>query len=790
MPSPTQAWLLDVSTHPTRSCLVVWVKHGLQTTKRYVPYQPSFCVASDQEPLEAAQRLLAEDKRVEAVWRDTASLWLRGPAQEVLRVKPKRFQDTWSIATDLRRRTHTKGFLFFDVDHSQECRWMHEQGLWSMCRLVVGPDGPELKPHPEDDRWTVDYPDPDLRVVRLEVHARQVGHAPAFTDPLESITLGDQELVCPKPGDPDAERATLLGLDRFLRQNDPDVLVTRHGDRFDIPFLLTRIQALGLREGVWLGRAPDPAPDRPDQAGKSIHTYGRWLYKTHAYYLRGRWHIDLAKKTLDSEDDRKDLHGILYLARVANRRAQDVNRNGAGFALQQMQVDLATDWGVALPWKRNLTEDWKTAATLCAVDRGGQIMVPEPGLYDDVAACDFSGYYPSLVVAHNLSSDSMNCSCCPDGPVIPELGYHTCTKHYGHQAEILRRLWSHRRWAKAVLKRADLDADRRAKAKAIKSEHKALGVVCFGYFRYRNARFGCAEVHQSIQCYGRAGMTRAREVAQAEGYTMVHALTDCAFLHKPGVTRDDAAAIARKITKEVGVPMDVEGVYKWLVLLPSKTHSTESEVGVPNRYYGKFEDGKLKVRGIEVQRHNTPPFLYDVQQGMLDILQEADDAAGFRTRVPLALRVAKRAVDRLRRREVRAEDLGLMVQARMAVEEYTSNTGTKAALWALRNAGTERRPGEYVKYVITRTEGPWRGRVTPVELLGQGSPWFGSPQETYDVDAYIRLVARMTETLFSPLGYTEEGLVAWLMGRTRRPEQATESGVRAGRGAPSRRVLV
>ena len=40
-----------------------------------------------------------------------------------------------------------------------------------------------------------------------------------------------------------------------------------------------------------------------------------------------------------------------------------------------------------------------------------------------------------------------------------------------------------------------MDGNRVAKAKAIKSEHKALGVVCFGYFRYRNARFGCAEVH-------------------------------------------------------------------------------------------------------------------------------------------------------------------------------------------------------------------------------------------------------------------------------------------------------
>jgi len=131
------AWLFDVYPHPRRSALVVWVKHGSTTTRRLVPYRPSFSVASDQEPLEVAERLLRDDARVARTWRGRTRLWLRGPLHEVLRVQPKRFQDTWGIATDLRKKTRTKGFLFLDVDHAQESRWMHSEGLWSMCRLDV-----------------------------------------------------------------------------------------------------------------------------------------------------------------------------------------------------------------------------------------------------------------------------------------------------------------------------------------------------------------------------------------------------------------------------------------------------------------------------------------------------------------------------------------------------------------------------------------------------------------------------------------------------------------------------
>ena len=750
----------------------MWVKLGSRMHRSFVPYRPDFCVKAETSTLEEAERWLARDPRVESTWRAKQSLWLRGPPEPVLRVRPKRLSSLHAVATDLRRATRTKGLLFFDVDHDPACRWAHERGLFFLCRLRVLPSGPVLAIAPDEDRWTFGYPDLRLSTARLCVQAATTGPAPRFEDPLVSVTFGSQTLSCRAPGDPRAERETLLALDRRIREEDPDVILTRGGDAWDVPFLLHRIRALGLEDRVRLGRDPDPSPDRPDQREKSIQTYGRWRFRTNAYYLRGRWHIDLSKKTLDGHDEREDLHGIVYLSRVSNRRPQDASRNGAGYGLQQMQIDLATDWGVALPWKRNLAEDWKDAATLCAVDRGGQIMVPEAGVYDDVVACDFSGYYPSLVVRHNLSSDTIGCDCCPEGPLIPELGRRVCTKRYGHQAEILRRLWPHRRYVKAILRKEasglPVDLALLAKARAVKSEHKALGVVCFGYFRYRHARFGCAEVHQAIQCLSRAGMTRAREIAQAEGFAMVHALTDCVFLHKPGVTRAQALRLVRRVTDDVGVPMDVEGVYRWLVLLPSKTHSTASEVGVPNRYYGKFEDGSLKVRGIEVQRHSTPRWVRDAQQAMLGTFAQADHAEDFLACIPHALVPVRRAADALRRREVSARDLGVCTQARMDVDDYATRTVSRAALSRLRDAGLARRPGEYVTYVLLRSQGAHGGRAVPTEFVSDGT-------RDYDVPSYLRLLARSVETLLSPFGYTEDSVFRWLSGSAAGPLVASQA---------------
>ena len=48
-----------------------------------------------------------------------------------------------------------------------------------------------------------------------------------------------------------------------------------------------------------------------------------------------------------------------------------------------------------------------------------------------------------------------------------------------------------------------------------------------------------------------------------------------------------------EIEKELNLPIGFEGRYKWIVFLNSRVNQ---KVPVLNRYYGVFEDGKLKVR--------------------------------------------------------------------------------------------------------------------------------------------------------------------------------------------------
>ena len=89
---------------------------------------------------------------------------------------------------------------------------------------------------------------------------------------------------------------------------------------------------------------------------------------------------------------------------------------------------------------------------------------------------------------------------------------------------------------------------------------------------------------------------------------------------------------AQAISRQVGIPLEVEGTYKWLVFLPNKGNG----VGALNRYYGAFEDGHLKVRGVEVRKRDTPRFFAEFQSDALEMLVRARDGKEFQEMLPSA----------------------------------------------------------------------------------------------------------------------------------------------------------
>jgi hypothetical protein len=83
-----------------------------------------------------------------------------------------------------------------------------------------------------------------------------------------------------------------------------------------------------------------------------------------------------------------------------------------------------------------------------------------------------------------------------------------------------------------------------ARDETCQSALKWIGVTCFGYLGYRNARFGRIESHEAVTAFGREKLLRAKEIAEAHGFALLHALTDAVWIQHPDGSEEASAAEA------------------------------------------------------------------------------------------------------------------------------------------------------------------------------------------------------------------------------------------------------
>jgi DNA polymerase elongation subunit (family B) len=264
---------------------------------------------------------------------------------------------------------------------------------------------------------------------------------------------------------------------------------------------------------------------------------------------------------------------------------------------------------------------------------------------------------------------------------------------------------------------------------------------CFGYQGYKNARFGQIEAHECTTALSREMLLRAKEVSEAQGFRMLHALVDSVWLQRPGAGRADYEDLARMIVEATGLPIAVEGVYRWIAFVPSRTHPL---IGVPNRFFGVFEDGTSKVRGIELRRGDTPPIVAAMQQRMLDTMFQAHSLREARTQIAAVMALLEEQLIRLRQHEVRPEELVIRTVLSQDPRDYQKGVPQAVVAQQLFGAGVVLHPGEAVEYIITNAASRIPGeRAVPYARLG--GDW------SYDEERYTRMLRRATETLLTGL---------------------------------------
>jgi len=189
------------------------------------------------------------------------------------------------------------------------------------------------------------------------------------------------------------------------------------------------------------------------------------------------------------------------------------------------------------------------------------------------------------------------------------------------------------------------------------------------------------------------------------------------WLKKPNATEEEYRNLCRQIENALSLPISFEGRYKWIVFLNSRVNP---RVPVLNRYYGVFQDGSLKVRGIELRRHDTPEIVKRCQADMLSVLSQANNSDEFRTLIPKALTVVKRYASLLRSGKVQTGDL--MIEKRLSKnpQKYANLVPQAIAAQHLVKEGDQIHAGQNINFIITHNDSKIAAnRALPAELTDE-----------------------------------------------------------------------
>ena len=745
-------WLLDITESADGRSVVLWVKgrSGGRVCRTAVDYRPPFLVTGPPDELLGLVRRLRDDPAVAS-----CELGVGRPSlfdrrrRALVRVVPRVNPGRRALARAIDASGGYATFTLYDVDLGPPQLYHLEHGLYPFAP-VAGSGSALVATEPPE---AIDYLPPPLRVARLEVHlaGERRGRIPPPDGRIGAVRVGDVTLDGP-------EEAVLRGLVDELARAEADVLLTDGGDELDLPWLYRRATACGLGpEEFALGREPTPfAPARP---ARSFTSYGRVLHRAATYPVPGRFHVDRANSFLY---DDAELAGLVDAARLSRLSLQTIARQSPGTCFTAMEMANALAQGVHVPWKKNRPEGFRTGETLVASDRGGVILLPPVGVHDGVEEFDFTSLYPHIMVRKNLSAETLECRCCPKSPLrAPGLGYRSCTRHVGLIPRTLEPLLARRLAYKAALKAPNLAPEEARRLRQRIKMLKWILVTAFGYQGYRNARFGRIECHEAINAYARELLATLVADAERAGYRVVHGIVDSLWLRPLDTARPpDPEEFARRASARLDLPLGYEGRYRWIVFLPAVTHG----LGVPNRYYGLYEHGEFKLRGIGGRRHDTPTFLRRFELEVLELLRGATDAAGVLELVPRALARADVFAGRLADGAWPVDELLIAHRVGQSPEAFVTFTDSVAALRQLAAAGAPRGAGETVRFaILDRASRSWRERVRAAELL--------RGDERYDVSAYLELLARETETLLAPFGVRRDELLSrW--GASSRPDRS------------------
>ncbi len=539
------------------------------------------------------------------------------------------------------------------------------------------------------------------------------------------------------------EKAMLEAFVEEVERFDPDILTGYNTDNFDLPYLRARCEENGVKLG--LGFQGEEVSFVRRGAGSAAKVFGRVHVDLYPF-VRNILSRSLMSETLDLDAVANELVGegkreidwekvqemwekgesgemaeyclqdgkvtfllakklvpmILEISRATGTPAFDVARMSTSQIVEYFLISKAH--GERLVPQRPAYH--QRSSRRRAKFEGAFVVEPKRGLHENIALADFRSLYPSIIVSHNISPETLDCDCCGERL---ETGHWFCEKRKGFIPSALKELLEKRIELKKRLKGMEKNSSSYRLADAKQKALKLIINSMYGYLGFSGARWYSFEAARATTALGRRYIKETIEKARKRGFSVIYGDTDSVFLTAEG---GDFKKKVKAFVEEIndGLPgameLELDGIYKRGVFVTKK------------RYALLDFENRLVVKGLERVRRDWAPVAKETQEKVLRSVLESGD-------VEEAVEMARKKVEEIKE-GIPIEKVTILSQLTRNIEDYKQVGPHVAAAKKMRERGEKVRAGVLIPYVITPGRGSISERAEPA----------GDAKE-YDPDYYI-----------------------------------------------------
>lgn len=522
----------------------------------------------------------------------------------------------------------------------------------------------------------------------------------------------------------DDEVSMLKGLVDYIRTKDPDILSGWNFLEFDVPYLMRRMETLGMRADE-LSRLSGMT-DRRAIRGRALFDLLTAFKKMHGT-RRESYRLDaIAEEELG-------IRKVRYTGTIS-----ELWRTDPKHLIQYNFRDV--ELCVEINRKNNIIDFYNEIARYvgCPLDRtlnssnvidiyilrkahntfvlpskgyaaaeefeGATVFDPTKGVRENVVVLDLKSLYPMAMMTINASPETKD----PEGELRAPNGIRFGKEPDGLTRSIISELLFERDEKKRLRNTYPFGSPDYVRYDLQQNVLKVIMNTYYGVSGYSRFRLYDREIGSAVTSVGRAIIEHTRKIIEAMGYTVLYGDTDSCMVQLPTADIESTIQMALSIEKRLNESYSdfaiatLNARKHYFSIKFEKVYRLFFQAGKKKRYAGHlvWKEGKdvdqIDIIGFEMRRSDSPQITREIQLNVMEMILRGKDFGAVKNYLGEIIR-------KYRRGEYPLDVAGIPGGIGKVLEQYENKDAhVRGAIYSNTYLGTDFKRGSKPKRVYIR----------------------------------------------------------------------------------------